>query len=861
MAKATRLYRNGEGRRLALLMAAFLTGAWAAGAADLTWTGAESAVWDTSALNWQDAGGTACAWTDGNQAVFPANGTVTNITVSGEVKPYRLKVVAGQWSFGGNGTLRVTDGRMGQASVDSSVGVTFKDGLTVRTGTGVSGASVDMNFANLTIENASFLCPSNRFHNNWGTTFPSQSQGIINIGDGGLLECNDLVLTRQGATTIDYQDRFRINVTTGGVFRLAYIYSGFHLTYYGTIYLDGGDIQCLTGNNQRTIYAGTYPTLATIRQRILLGPGGWVSKGNKFTGLLLEGGPGDGGVTILNASPSHTYLKNGSGPNVPISSFTGGLHVQKDGANTAVLVNGDRNLGAVPDEPTTNIWIDNNCTLLVEGSHVALHSNRIIRVAANKKLQLAGNGTRLTVCGPILGAAPNTANNGIVTSHNSWWGTGAVLAPAANVTNRFGRLLVRKYNLTHGGEGVTIVDQVTTSVEGHASSFDVWDGATLAVTGGVLRVVNGKWVANCGHVNVSGGLLDFSDIGNEYLNAFRTPGTTTVSRAGRIICKNYRMGEGGEIVSPEMALTRLETNGVMELNTFYMTYSDKTYLLNSRAQLDWNGGIAATRGTAYQSNFLGTTVDGHPEVLKSWHDNVKVYVREGGAVVSNNCEIRIRQPLLCGVAEGQTDGGFTKWGTGMMAFVGNLDEGQVSFNTFNGPINVEQGTLTMGSASNFLPTVALNVRSGATFNANSPQHQTFASIGGTGRVTNPASLTVTDALAPGYGTNTIGTLTITGPLAEVKDGAELQIDLDEAGHSDCLSYAGSLDLAKLRLVVNDTTKLNRDYKYTIASNLTSCANAFASANLPNGWVVRHETTGGKAMLKLAFLNGTTIIIR
>ena len=446
-----------------------------------------------------------------------------------------------------------------------------------------------------------------------------------------------------------------------------------------------------------------------------------------------------------------------------------------------------------------------------------------------------------------------------MTTYNPYWKGTPALEPAANVTNKFGRLLVRKYDLLHGGEGVTEVDQVTTGVEGHSGSFDVWDGATLTVTSGVLRVVNGKWAANCGHVKVSGGLLDFSKMISEYLNAFRVPGTTTVSRAGRIICNNYRMGEGTQIERPEMALTRLETNGVLQVNMFYMTY-DKG-VLNSYAQLDWDGGIAATRGTAAQSNFLGTSDPNYPNVIKSWHEKVKVYVREGGAVVSNNCEIRIRQPLLCGVAAGQTDGGFTKWGTGMMAFVGNLDEGQVSFNTFNGPINVEQGTLTMGSASNFLPTVALNVRSGATFNANSPQHQTFASLGGTGRVTNPASLTVTDALAPGYGTNTIGTLTITGPLAEVKNGAELQIDLDEAGHSDCLSYAGALDLAKLRLVVNDTTKLNRDYKYTIATDLTSCANAFASANLPNGWVVRHETSGGKSMLKLAFLNGTTIIIR
>ena len=163
-------------------------------AAELTWTGAESSVWDAAAVNWQDANGAACAWTDGSTAVFPANGTVTNITVNGEVKPYRLIFAGGQWSFGGNSTLRVTDGRFGQKSVDSTVGVTFKDGLTV---------------------------PSNRFHNSWNSSnVPVQSQGIVNIGDGGLFECKDLVLTSQAATTADYQDKFRFNVTTGGVLRI-----------------------------------------------------------------------------------------------------------------------------------------------------------------------------------------------------------------------------------------------------------------------------------------------------------------------------------------------------------------------------------------------------------------------------------------------------------------------------------------------------------------------------------------------------------------------------------------------------------------------------------------------------------------
>ena len=42
---------------------AFLAGV--AQAADLTWTGAASSVWDTQTANWQDENGIACVWADG----------------------------------------------------------------------------------------------------------------------------------------------------------------------------------------------------------------------------------------------------------------------------------------------------------------------------------------------------------------------------------------------------------------------------------------------------------------------------------------------------------------------------------------------------------------------------------------------------------------------------------------------------------------------------------------------------------------------------------------------------------------------------------------------------------------------------
>ena len=811
-------------------------------AADLTWTGAESATWDATALNWQDAGGTACAWTDGNQAIFPSGCTVTNITVSGEVKPTRLKVVAGQWSFGGNATLRITDGRLGQAGADPTVGVTFKDGLTVRPGTTVGGVSVDMNLANLTIEHASFLCPSNRFHNNWNTTpFTVQAQGIITIGAGGNLTANNLVLSP--ATTSAGWSNYVVNIYTNGVLNLL---AGLHEQFaskYGVIHSDGGEIQGASFMNINAVVTTT---------KLTLGPGGvrFTGSGTQRVSGSIEG---DGPV-VLDKS-SIIYFRAYGTPG-PTNSYTGGTHVQK---SLIIVVNNDRNFGAVPAVATNNVFVNASPTLLAEGGTATFAPTRGFVLDANATLKIGGNGHGLIFRGPITGTNHTGAANGVVsTETTSWKPIVIALEPAAGVTNRFGRLIVKGNDLIVAGEGVTEVNAKITAVESDKGIL-VINGAKLSVTNGLLTAVNTSYIGNRGHFMVSGGKADFSRISSEFLNAFRLPGTTTVCRAGTMICNNFRMGEDQK--SPEKALLRMEKGGTLLCNGFYQSIKTNALGhvtdLTTSAQIDWDGGIIAPRGTSQKLNFLGTT--GRTGQIDAWIDRVKVYVREGGAVVSNNCEIRIRVPLQHGVSEG-LDGGFTKWGTGMMAFVHDLKEGEVSFNTFNGPINVEQGTLTMGSPSNFLPTVALNVRSGATFNGNT-MCQTFASLGGTGNVTSPSKLTLTDAFAPGYGTNTLGTLTIAAPLGEVKDGAELQIDLDAEGHSDCLSYAAALDLSKLRLVVNDLNKLNTDCKYVIATNLTSCANAFASSNLPNGWYVKQSTSGGRTSLILAFRKGTTLTVR
>ena len=174
-----------------------------------------------------------------------------------------------------------------------------------------------------------------------------------------------------------------------------------------------------------------------------------------------------------------------------------------------------------------------------------------------------------------------------------------------------------------------------------------------------------------------------------------------------------------------------------------------------------------------------------------------------------------------------------------------------------------QGEFRAGDSGVIPATCTARVAAGASFSPNT-YPLTLARIEGSGtfkQVLNNGTqlLTVTSAIAPGMGTNTVGTLTVSDGPINIEDGVVLEIDLDAEGHSDCLNYAADIDLSKMSLQVNDVTKLNREKKYVIASNLMGVTGDFATSNLPNGWLVRFDPAQHE--LVLAFQRGTVIEIR
>ncbi len=129
------------------LAAVLLAGAapQAAAADPYIWTGAESSIWDTSALNWT-LGGAPAAFTSGGAVTF-ANAKNKTVSIAGNLTAGAM-LVNGAYTFGGSGTVKVS-------SLNGAANMKVLSGLTITSSgtTTVAG----------------------------GATFSSQGEGTLNL--------------------------------------------------------------------------------------------------------------------------------------------------------------------------------------------------------------------------------------------------------------------------------------------------------------------------------------------------------------------------------------------------------------------------------------------------------------------------------------------------------------------------------------------------------------------------------------------------------------------------------------------------------------------------------------------------------
>ena len=781
-----------------------LAAALDAGAENFIWRGTtDNPVWDTTSLNWASDASTSArkAWVNNassSNPSFDAQGA-KDITVAADgVQGMELDI------YGGDHTL---------------------------SGGPVTVNVVDTDGGNLIIHNR-LNCTATTSD---GGFRMKGGNGTFTVGDGGYLDAWFSPFSG------DYAGK--LMVLTGGTFRATFNKSNLNNSNHPTIYFNGGTL----------LHTHSSTTKVELKSpKLILGAGGMhiaERAANSWTYLPYPIGtdtdlPTDGGL-ITDSLTGYLFLQNYA------NTFRGGLHIA--GTGGAVGVESNQTLGQTPASPEDNIFFEcpsnTVSSKLVSHGNVTLSANRNIRIGNGVTAQLSGynSSSRLTVKGAI--SCENPEHGHLYTVAYSSSSPGPVtLDPGADRTNRLSRLRVGVP--TTIASGTTLLQGSTGSGDNDKSPLHIKNGGSLTVSGGEVRTTgSGMYATMSGPLTISGGLVDLQE--RELLHAYSAAATTTVKNGGRLNVGSIRMsGAAGTDTDASKSVLNLETGGVIRATGDIYIHRVHS---GHKATVNCNGGTLEWANTAASHSCpVGTDGD---HSLNNTVNGITWNVKEGGFVVSNDVICYFRPALISGAA---SDGGVTKWGSSTFALFN-------TGNTFNGPLTIMQGGFRLGNSGVIPATGTARVAAGAAFYMNT-YAQTLARIEGSGtfgELNRPGSqLTVTSAIAPGMGEDALGTLTISGGAINIADGTALEIDVDAQGNSDCLSYPADLDLSKMALHVNDGTKLNKDYTYTIARLGTGAilTTPFASvAGLPESWHVKYDTANG--LVQLRYTSPFTIIVR
>ena len=796
----------------AAIAAACMVAALCANAAQY-WRGTTAnPVWDLTTANWaSSASATTYSTyqnnTTGSQPYFDAGGA-TDVTVNADgVLAYVINVTGGNHTLsGGPITAQVLDPFGGALTIYNDVTLTTSD----------SGIYLG---------------------------FRPRSGGTITVGAGGTLAAH-IVPFSDG--TLDT----KLVVLTNGTLKARFQKDQIKNNKF-TLYFNGGTFIPLINEDKEF-----------VNSRFLLGPGGLHLQERAAAENCWSHLPGpigtdtnfdtDGGIRI-DEHLGYMLLPNFT------CTYRGGVYINSSSGYLGVRAEG--NLGAVPEMPTNNIFfLKSGATLIGHGGggNIRLHPNRNLYLADGVKAKLetwSGSAQSITIQGTI--GCENVTNGVVETLSYSGQNDEGVVAfcPPDNRTNQIGRLFVKCPTVI--GRGTTVLKNTTKLSWGREGSNDenwaVNDGSQLNITSNALLMVTGgllragtRTSCNNARMTISGsGVVDVS--GAEFMHAYSAAAATTIRDGGKFIVSSLRMAGDSPSVygDPAKSVVNVETGGTLRVsNSLYCTAT------NRYATLNFNGGTLEWA----RNVDLATLEASYPAATRT---ALTFKISEGGMIVTNvnSITFRIGIPIQSGA---EHDGGVTVYGSGSTFSL----EGAC---TFNGPLTVMQGTYRLGANNALNSNITVRVNSGANFIMNT-RNQSVARIEGSGTFKsvepNPyEKLSITEAIAPGMGTNSLGTLTVKNDICDIADDVALEIDVDTAGNGDCLSYPAEIDLSKMTLQVNDTTKLNRSHRYKIATLPGGIKDnaLFKSTNLPVGWEARYYASSHE--LWLVPVKGAKIVVR
>ena len=378
-----------------------------------------------------------------------------------------------------------------------------------------------------------------------------------------------------------------------------------------------------------------------------------------------SGAEHDGGITLTGKHCAYLYATN---------SYNGGTVVT---GGVYCAVDTDRSLGAVPAEPTDNVFIQSSSAYFHFGATCETHPNRTFRLGDGIDAQFGtADGKVGRIRGRVLG------EKAMFKVSSLWPGTTA-LAPEEGVTNRIGKLQVN--GVLRIDSGVTLVTSNCAAgvgvnapllINGNGSSFSDTRGR-LIIAGGLLKMRTFDYfhIGNYGQLIVTNGILDLTSA-RELLNGINGAsvnngcGRTFVASGGEIWCEMLRISQWPTMKDGlPVNSVNVQTGGVVRLKNFYIDANT-----NQRGLLNLDGGVVVARQS--NANFLGT------DNLK-WRTNIIVRACAGGAIFdTTNFNISVKNSVYSGAEQ---DGGLTKRGTGTLTMVNT--------NTYNGVTRLEGGKL------------------------------------------------------------------------------------------------------------------------------------------------------------------------
>lgn len=531
-----------------------------------------------------------------------------------------------------------------------------------------------------------------------------------------------------------------------------------------------------------------------------------------------------------------------------IGFFYGGGNLQKSTyieGNALFAPSNDGALGVLPTTPTDNIIIDGTPSFFAS-SPFTINSNRTMRLTSGSNLKTGSNHTFIYKNRIVADntSGYNYSRNTYIRLRENWHGL-IVFDPGAEVTNAFGRLqnyqsqLKIASGVTHvTGAGGTDVN-AHFYVMGDNKSFKSNYGNVL-IDGGELYTELGSYVdvRNYGQVTVTnGGKVYMPSV--EWLNGLVGPGRLTVANGGEFTVHTLRLSQAGGDVPAEIYLNE---GGTIRARKLYIDQK------NQPCDFHFNGG--AFQALAESSTMLSKTGEDY------WK-NVHFLVEEKGAVfdMSNDVNTWWTQPLVSGVAAGETDGGLRLFTTGS----GNPQFVMATTNDYNGATVVEGKIGLQVRVDYGLPTnTTLRLSGGAdlqcnTYNSESPARHTtnwVARIEGYGNLNSISNFHVTDGVAPSIG-QSIG-------FAQVCD---LRGDFEISGNATTcgslwLNVAGQ-DISGLRPKLMNADALDKNMKYTVIRSPHGHDGTLDESGLPGGW--HFEDDGANVVLR--YSSPFTMVVR